>query len=73
VYVRVQSNYLPIQTAIAYVIVVQQLTVKSIPTMGLAITDYQECDDDTDGFTEFNLSSKDLEVLGNTNFLLVIL
>jgi hypothetical protein len=54
---RVQSNYLPIHNQNCYVIVVQQLTVINL-TMNLAITDYQECDDDIDGFTEFNLSLK---------------
>ncbi|MBC7523950.1 MAG: T9SS type B sorting domain-containing protein, partial [Flavobacterium sp.] len=66
VFIRVENN-----TAIdynnqhCYVIVEQKIKVNPLPTVNQNISDYQECDDNTDGFTVFNLNSKIDEILGN--------
>jgi len=40
-----------------YVLVEQALTVHPLPTLVQPVADYQECDDDTDNITPFNLTA----------------
>ena len=59
VWIRVESNFfIDVNNEHCYVLVEQALTVNPLPTLVQPIADYQECDDDTDGFTLFNLNSQ---------------
>ncbi|WP_395066449.1 T9SS type B sorting domain-containing protein, partial [Flavobacterium sp.] len=59
VWIRVESNYFIGSDAVhCYVIVEQPVVVNPLPLLVQPIADYQECDDDTDGFTLFNLNSQ---------------
>ncbi|TXE18012.1 PKD domain-containing protein, partial [Psychroserpens burtonensis] len=59
VFVRVQAN----SSVDCYNITTLDLVVNALP-VPLAPTPFEVCDDDNDGFSMFDLTSKDIEILG---------
>ncbi|MEN9335138.1 MAG: hypothetical protein RLZZ500_125, partial [Bacteroidota bacterium] len=58
VWIRVESNLnIDSFNEHCYVLVEQALTVNPLPTLVQPVADYQECDDDTDNITAFNLTA----------------
>jgi valyl-tRNA synthetase len=58
VWIRVESNLnIDSFNEHCYVLVEQALTVNPLPTLVQPVVDYQECDDDTDNITAFNLTA----------------
>ncbi|WP_264509512.1 T9SS type B sorting domain-containing protein [Flavobacterium sp. N1719] len=58
VWIRVESNLnIDSFNEHCYILVEQALTVNPLPTLVQPVADYQECDDDTDNITAFNLTA----------------
>ena len=65
VWIRVESNnYIDTNNMNCYVLVEQPVRVNPIPLITPGIV-YQECDNDTDGFTQFNLNSQAAALLSS--------
>ncbi len=64
IYVRVESATIATDCA---TIVELELIVHDTPVVPDPIEDYILCDDDYDGFTQFNLTTKDAEIYGSQN------
>jgi gliding motility-associated-like protein len=63
VWIRVESNYfIDFHGEHCYVLVEQPIKVNPLPLITPNVV-YQECDDDTDGFTVFNLNSQAANLL----------
>ncbi len=62
IYIRVESTITS-----CYQIVQLQLIVNPTPVAVDPLSDYHECDNDYDGYTVFNLSTYDAQVLGSLN------
>ena len=66
VWIRVQNNRVDYQGNNCFVLVEQPLKVNPLPTVNQPIPVVQNCDDDTDGFTTFDLTATTAALLGNS-------
>jgi large repetitive protein len=57
VWIRVENNRVDYLGNHCYVLVEQPLTVNPLPTVVQPLAPYRMCDDDTDGFTQFDMTN----------------
>ena len=57
VWIRVSNTFVNTAGENCYVLVEQPIIINPLPIIAQPAADYQECDDDTDGFTVFDLNS----------------